>query len=145
MLGKIPCSSCLQTLSELCIQRARCSHCGYSLNAEQLRWSMQHREEYRGEIQDFDGSVMLVTTLAEKYLKGRILRRFGAFAVTTHGIEALTRPYYISNKVLKDIQWLEHMEEQPWVKISDFSKAYEHARDILEADERRHPFRFVRE
>ncbi len=59
-----------------------------------------------------------------------ILKRYGSWAVTTHGIECLKTFYQFSFERTSELDWVEHMRSKTWVKIPDFVAALEYAREI---------------
>ena len=59
-----------------------------------------------------------------------VIERCGTWAVTVRGIESLTAPYLVEKNRVHEPDWLEHMCEKTWIKISDFLDALNIARDI---------------
>lgn len=59
-----------------------------------------------------------------------ILRRFGTWAVTTYGVECLTRGYPIDRAWLDEPDWMDHMREKSWVVMSDFRAAFSAGREL---------------
>jgi len=60
-----------------------------------------------------------------------VVKRFGAWVVTTYGIECLETYYPIEISRVHELDWVSHMREKNWVKIQDFGAALEYARDLL--------------
>lgn len=59
-----------------------------------------------------------------------IIKRFGQWAVTTYGIEAVDGSYWIEAERLWEVDWLRHMGEKTWVNYHDFTAALLAAREI---------------
>ncbi len=59
-----------------------------------------------------------------------ILQRFGAWAVTTYGIECLEQHYPIDLMRVDESDRVSHMRQKRWVKMVDFDEALDYARDL---------------
>lgn len=61
---------------------------------------------------------------------GRIIRRFGTWAVCDDGVSCLHTFYFVDKKRVHEGDWVRHMNEKVWVNISDFSAALHYAQRL---------------
>jgi hypothetical protein len=80
-------------------------------------------------IEDLEDPETLARVM-RRYDVSPIVRRFGAWAVTTYGIESLTSYYPIELSRVDESDWLKHMSEKTWVDISEFSEALNYAKSL---------------
>ena len=66
----------------------------------------------------------------EYYEVSPIVKRFGAWVVTTYGIECLESYYPIEFSRVNESDWVPHMREKEWVNIAEFAAALGHAKEL---------------
>lgn len=59
-----------------------------------------------------------------------VVKRFGAWVVTTYGIECLDHYYPIETSRVNETDWVDHMSEKTWVTIPDFAAALDYAKQL---------------
>jgi hypothetical protein len=59
----------------------------------------------------------------EGYEPGELLEQFGTWGITTHGLECLTKHYFIRPVQIGETDWAVHMAEKGWVVMYDFMRA----------------------
>ena len=83
----------------------------------------------------FDDEVQLQEA-AKRYEVDPIVKRFGAWVVTTYGIECLEQYYPIELSRVNESDWVEHMGGKMWVEIGDFSAALAYAKVLYATHQR---------
>jgi hypothetical protein len=78
---------------------------------------------------DFDDDAKLRKAI-EYYDVAPIVKRFGAWVVTTYGIECLKFYYPIDFSRVDENDWIQHMSEKEWVNLGDFTAALAHAKHL---------------
>lgn len=59
-----------------------------------------------------------------------IVKRFGTWAVTTHGVECLSFSYEFEMNRVDEPDWLNHMRGKTGINMPDFAEALSFARDL---------------
>src|SRR5882724_1270086 len=78
---------------------------------------------------EFDDEVKLRSAI-ELYEVSPIVKRFGAWVVTTYGIECLQNYYPIEFSRVNESDWVRHMSGKVWVNIREFASALDHAKHL---------------
>lgn len=78
---------------------------------------------------DLDDPTVLAQAVA-RFDVSPIIRRFGTWAVTNYGVEALTTYYPIELARVTESDWLAHMRSKTWVDMRDFAAALEFANEL---------------
>lgn len=60
-----------------------------------------------------------------------LIERHGEWAICEDGIHSLYMNYYIDKARLGEADWIEHVTGKPWVLASEFTAAFERAREIF--------------
>jgi hypothetical protein len=101
-------------------------------DAEYRTWERQRSEAWRRHVRHTRREMLRNVPLAElkrRYaVQGKVLKRFGTWAVTTYGLECLTDPYWIEAARLSEPYWSQHMANKTWVLVEDFEPALAAAR-----------------
>lgn len=126
---KTRCPSCDSQLSQRAIEEGYCADCEYQFNPQQEKWENESPELYEGTFTTIAGDEASISKMAEQLLHGKILKRFGLFAVTTVGIECLDHYYCINKDRLESEDWTGHMSMKNWVNMSDFESALKYAKE----------------
>lgn len=126
---KTRCPSCDSLLSQRGIKEGYCSDCEYQFNPNHEKWESESPEQYEGTFTTIAGDEASISEMAEQLLHGKILRRFGLFAVTIIGIECLDHYYCIDKDRLESEDWVRHMSMKNWVNIVDFENALKYAKE----------------
>lgn len=122
------CGECHRELSGSEKDEGACLACGYRFDPLQRTWALAAPNVYGAEVILPDGGRGLLLQLAERTVKGKVLRHFGQFVITTHGIECLSRDYPIDATRLDEKNWEDHMATKPWADLADFRDALQYAR-----------------
>lgn len=124
------CPNCGEYLSEESYTQRECIKCYCSTSPTQRRFAKQDNSTYFQKVTLINGEESTVVRRAEYLdMSAKILKVFGLFAVTEIGIECLDHSYLIEKNRLSD-NWIAHMGEKTWVKMSDFEQALSYAKDI---------------
>ena len=78
---------------------------------------------------NFDDEAKLHKAI-ELYEVSPVVNRFGAWVVTTYGIECLDRYYPIELSRVNESGWIRHMSEKNWVHMPDFISALDYAKQL---------------
>lgn len=123
------CGECRRELTSGEKDEGICLECGYRFDPLQRTWALAAPDIYSEGVFLADGKAALLVQLAERTVEGKVLRHFGQFVITTHGIECLSQSYPIDVARLDDRDWEHHMAGEPWADLADFREALEYARE----------------
>lgn len=59
-----------------------------------------------------------------------VIERFGAWVVTTYGVECLDHYYPIEFSRVNESDWIPHVRQKTWVRISEFANALDYAKSL---------------
>ena len=123
------CRSCGSVLDSESFRLSECLECCTPFSKEQRHYAECDPDTYLTEVTLLNGDVKLAIEQAEYFhMSGRILKIFGMFAVTDVGIQCLSTEYLIETGRIFSDDWVSHMSQKSWVKISDFTSALEFAK-----------------
>lgn len=100
--------------------------------------------DLNGTVETLTNGVMSVEQAREWFDVHPILERFGAWVVTTYGVECLATHYAIELSRVFEMDWMSHMRLKTWPDLLDFENALDSARQLAERRKqftiRRKPF-----
>lgn len=88
---------------------------------------------YEGTIKLGDTEYTIVEIATQKELPP-VFARFNDWFVTTQGIFCISMGYKIHKSQLNQHYWFEHMKEKNWVKMGDFTMAYDSLLKLIELE-----------
>ena len=87
---------------------------------------------FEGEILAYSGQVITLEEAIQQFELAPVIKRYGTWAVTTHGVECLSAPYAIAMSRVDELDWLDQLRGRDWMNmnISDLAKALSCAREL---------------
>jgi hypothetical protein len=85
---------------------------------------------YKGTLEHCGDMRSIVEMATDRELPP-ILKRFGAWAVTTEGIHCLTTAYFVAKDRFDESDWIAHMQAKDWVNMPDFTAALTTGQDFV--------------
>lgn len=87
-------------------------------------------EPYTGTVKIGDNENTIVAVATELGLD-TIIKRFGDWVITTHGIDCLTKSCSITTSQIEEENWVDKLKDEWWVNNGDFELIFYSAKDLM--------------